>query len=65
VTYFSSAQGDVGFPFESEGGSFELAGGIESQATKGTSFFLSGLYRTAFNGNRHDYGVKAGVRWDW
>ncbi|MDR2219984.1 MAG: hypothetical protein LBE24_05320 [Methylobacillus sp.] len=64
-TYFFSATGDIAFEFDQSGGSFELAAGIERQRGKDYALFLSGLYRVGLDGDGYDYGLKAGIRWDF
>jgi outer membrane autotransporter protein len=64
-TTFSSATGEIPFEFDQSGGSFELAAGIERQRGKGYALFLSGLYRVGLDKDGYDYGLKAGIRWEF
>ena len=61
-TRFSSADGDVPFKSDIGGSSGELTFGVDVQADKRTSFFATGGYQQAFDGDAHGYSGNLGFR---
>ena len=64
-TEFSSQVGFVPFRADLGGTWGELGAGISAQVTRSASLFANANYQRSFDGDRHGYEGKIGLRYNW